>query len=105
ALGRPGLAAPRFALGNNIGTNDLTDAETTTGQSARAERILEQAGFETPASELVLVQGESARTPAFRRAVGNVITAVRATGATKTVRSPYGTGNKDQISADGRSAL
>ena len=38
-------------LGGMAGKKGLSDAESSTGETARAETILEQAGFHTPSSE------------------------------------------------------
>jgi RND superfamily putative drug exporter len=92
----------------NVGSKKLTAADLTSGESQKAERVLNKAGFEHPASEQVLIQakgGTTVRTAGARRAAGDVIAAVRATGRINSARSPYDRGNGGQISDDGRSAL
>ena len=95
------------ALGAIAGTVKLTDAEQGTGETARGEQILAQAGFKTPADESVLVQSTTltARDGRFRSAVGDVTDALRAQQQAVDVRSPYAAGATGQLSADGHSAL
>jgi uncharacterized membrane protein YdfJ with MMPL/SSD domain len=94
-------------LGSQVGTKSLSDADSMTGESAKAQRILDRAGFDQPDSELVLVQSRAstATDSAFRTAVADVLAGVRSTGYVENVRSPYVAGNGGQISKDGRSAL
>jgi uncharacterized membrane protein YdfJ with MMPL/SSD domain len=92
----------------NVGSKKLTAADLTNGDSQKAERALETAGFERPATEQVLIQagnGRTIRTADAKRAALNVIAAVQSTGLVDSTRSPYGRGNSGQISDDGRSAL
>ena len=92
-------------LGGALGTKQLTDNDTLPGESGRAARILDD-GFKQPASETVLVQSSNltASSPAFRAAVDDVVRRVSAVGVVTNVQSPYATGNRGQISADGHSA-
>jgi putative drug exporter of the RND superfamily len=92
----------------NVGSEKLSAADLTSGDSQKAERALEKAGFEQPATEQVLIQakdGGTIRTADARRAAQDVIAAVGATGRVANARSPYDRGNGGQISDDGRSAL
>jgi uncharacterized membrane protein YdfJ with MMPL/SSD domain len=92
----------------NVGSKELTAADLTSGDSQKAERALEKARFEHPATEQVLIQaqrGATIRTANARRATDEVIAAVQATGRVDSARSPYDRGNGGQISDDGRSAL
>jgi RND superfamily putative drug exporter len=50
------LVLAAVALGMAAGTRKLTDAENSQGETARAERILADAGFDKSAEEAVLVQ-------------------------------------------------
>src|SRR6476660_6624728 len=63
------------AIGTAVGSIKLTDSEQASGETARAERILQSAGFNTPATESVLVQSKSATVadPAFSSAVASVV--------------------------------
>jgi uncharacterized membrane protein YdfJ with MMPL/SSD domain len=94
------------ALGSAIGTNKLTDAQSGSGSSGRADKLLDKQ-FKRPASEQVLVQSRSVtvRDPAFRAAVNDVSSRFSHDSSVKNVRSPYAPGNSGQISKDGHSAL
>jgi putative drug exporter of the RND superfamily len=92
----------------NVGAKELSAADLTSGDSQRAERALDEAGFERPATEQVLIQGKDGstiRTADARRVARDIVAAVQATGRVESVRSPYDRGNGGQISDDGRSAL
>src|SRR5207253_7282151 len=60
-----------IVVGMAAGTVKLTDAEQGTGETARAQAILTDAGFSQPAAESVLVQSkqQTAGDPAFRAKV------------------------------------
>ena len=95
------LVVVAVAAGSLVGTKGLTAAEQTPGDSARAETILAQAGFQTPAGESVLVRSDSgaaATTPAFRAAVRDLAAALRSLPQVERVRT--GT-----VSKDGRAEL
>jgi putative drug exporter of the RND superfamily len=92
----------------NVGSKKLSTADLTSGDSQKAERALEQAGFDQPATEQVLIQAKSGatiHTADARHAARDVIAAVQATGRVDSARSPFDRGNAGQISEDGRSAL
>jgi uncharacterized membrane protein YdfJ with MMPL/SSD domain len=94
-----------FGLGGMVGTRNI-DNTAGPGESGRMDRILE-AGFEQPATERVLIQSHSVRagSPAFDRAVADVVARVSKISDVRDVRSPLAPGNADRISEDGRSAL
>ena len=94
------------ALGSAIGTKKLTDAQSGTGSSGRADKLLDKE-FKRPASEQVLVQSRSVTVhdPGFRAGVNDVVTRFSHDPHVKDVRSPYAPGNSGQISKDGHSAL
>jgi putative drug exporter of the RND superfamily len=87
------LVVAAVALGSVLGTKKLTDAEQSTGGTARAERILAHAGFANRATESVLVQG---RRPAAVAA--DVSAMLRARHDVTNVKAPV-------RSQDGRSLL
>jgi len=93
-------------IGNAVGMKSTTD-DSGTGQSGRAERIIDD-HFPKNASENVLVQapqGGHATDPAVRKAVTQTVAAVANKSGVYDVQSPYAKGNEGQISKDGRSVL
>ncbi|WP_051950802.1 MMPL family transporter [Actinacidiphila yeochonensis] len=90
--------------GQAAGRHDIDEAKGTPGEVTQAATILDDAGLKDPASEMVLVQTAKGTVtdPGVRSAVGDVVTAVRATGQATAIRSPYDSG---AVSADHRSAL
>jgi uncharacterized membrane protein YdfJ with MMPL/SSD domain len=91
-----------------VGSKKLSTAGEQSGDSAKAERLLDHGGFKRPASEEVLLQVHghgSIRTPLARTAAQEVIASVAATNRVENIRSPFAPGNGGQISPDGRSAL
>jgi putative drug exporter of the RND superfamily len=87
-------------VGGAVGQRQLSDAQQGVGGSAQALRILQNAGLSAPAAEMVLVHdtAQTAGAAGFRQAVDQVAAAVRATGQTTDIQSPYTTGliSKDQ---------
>jgi uncharacterized membrane protein YdfJ with MMPL/SSD domain len=98
-----GFVIVAVVIGRAAGTVKLTDSEQGTGETARAQAILADAGFKTPASESVLVQSKTltASDPRFRAVVADVARTLRAKPAVVRLR-PNGTG---QVSADAHSQL
>jgi uncharacterized membrane protein YdfJ with MMPL/SSD domain len=95
-------------LAGSGGAKKLSAAGESNGDSAKAERLLDQGGFKRPAAEQVLLQvrgGGSIRTPAGGQAARDVIAAIAATHRVKDIRSPFAAANGGQISRDGRTAL
>src|SRR5215471_19407868 len=80
ALAWLAFVAVAVVAGNLTGKVGLTDSEQSTGETARAESILEHAGFTQPAGESVLVQNRhaSASNPAFAGTVHHVVERLRA---------------------------
>jgi len=91
-----------------VGTKKLSASGEAAGDSAKAERLLENGSFKRPASEEVLLQVRGAgsiRDTAGQQAARDVIAAVSATYRVTNIRSPFDSGNGGQVSRDGRSAL
>ena len=101
------LAVAAVIAGSLAGTHKLTDAESSTRDSARAQTILDHAGFDQPATESVLVQSKTltAQDPAFRRTVRAVVAGLNGRRQVRGIRSPLSHRNAGQISNDGHSAL
>ncbi len=106
-LGWLAFVVAAVMIGGAIGTNKIKDVDTASGETKTAEKILENAGFDSRAGESVLVQSPtaSAQDPAFRATVSDVVRAVSAQPAVRNVRSPLAASNKGQISKDGRAAI
>ncbi|UGS38420.1 MMPL family transporter [Capillimicrobium parvum] len=102
------FVAVSLVIGSAIGTKTLSDVDSGTGSSGRAERVLDEQ-FPQPAGEQVLVQSRDgslrADDPRFRAAVKDVVARMKALPAVGAVDSPLAKGAGDQISEDGRSAL
>jgi uncharacterized membrane protein YdfJ with MMPL/SSD domain len=106
-LGWLALVALIFFLGSVVGTKELSDAGGTNGDSARAERIIDKAGFPDNPSEVVLIQSASATVEdrAFKDAVADVVRALSQIQGVEHVHSPYARGNDGQIAESRRAAL
>jgi uncharacterized membrane protein YdfJ with MMPL/SSD domain len=108
AFGWLAFAIAAVLLGVAAGTKSLTQADVASGETARAERILADAGFQKPAGESVLVQSRSekmtTREPAFKAAITGVVRTIRAQPDATNVRSPLAF-PANLISSDNRSAL
>jgi RND superfamily putative drug exporter len=92
------------AFGAAAGQQQMTMDEYAAGDSARAVRILDQAGISPGAGEMVLVHSDAATVdePGFQAAVRELVSGVQQTGQVTDVRDPYSVGT---ISADRHSAL
>ena len=104
-----------IVIGGMIGTNTLKDEDTNLGDGAKAEKILNDAGFVDRDSENVLIQLATAPTggaltdPQVSAAITDVIARISATGQVTDVRAPIQvpgtTEDHGLVSADGRSVL
>jgi RND superfamily putative drug exporter len=90
------LVVAAVVLGSMAGTKQLTDAESSSGETARAEQILAHAGFDDSAGEAVLVQAKDAGDPA--PVARDVSAMLRARSDVKKIQAPV-------RSKDGRSLL
>ncbi len=100
------FAVAAIALGTIVGTKALTDAETASGETATAERILAAAGFKTPATESVLVQSRAQTTtdPFFASTIGQVVQTLSRLPNVTNVQNPLEK-PESQTSRDRHSAL
>ncbi|GIJ71655.1 MMPL family transporter [Virgisporangium ochraceum] len=98
------LVVVATVIGSAAGQRQMTVDEYAQGDSARAMRVLDDAGLTPPAGELLLVHSDRATVddPAFRAAVDGVVSGLRATGIVTDLREPYAAG---LISRDRHSAL
>jgi len=101
------FVAVAIALGTVLGTKSLTDTEQATGETARAEQILDKANFHDHAGEGVLVQSRSQTVdnPQFQRTVRQVASKLDTLPTVRDVKSPLAHGRDGQLSADRHSAL
>jgi RND superfamily putative drug exporter len=102
------VAVVALMLGTAVGHKQIADSETASGEAAKAQKILEDAGFKAPATESVLIQNkrETTETPAFRAAIGAVVQRLERLPDVTNIQNPLARkGGGGQISADGRSAL
>ncbi|MFE2596279.1 MMPL family transporter [Streptomyces sp. NPDC059396] len=84
------------ALGGASGLVEMSDSENGAGDSAKAEKILDEAGIDDPAGELVMVSSPAAG--GWRTAADDLTKAVQRTGETGPIASPL-------ASEDGKDAL
>ncbi|MCZ4124508.1 MMPL family transporter [Streptomyces sp. H39-S7] len=94
-----------LAIGQMAGRVDASQEEGLPGEVSQAAGIIDDAGIKGSADEMVLIQVKSGGTvadPAVHTAVDAVIAAVKGTGQTAKITSPYDT---KAISADQKSAL
>ncbi|MCT2589306.1 MMPL family transporter [Streptomyces sp. N2-109] len=102
------FVAMTTVLGSSVTTAEPTPAELTNGEARHAEEILEQAGLELPAHEVVFVHSDEATADSarFRAAVTDVVKRIEATGEVRDIVSPLDdSAGKPAISGDGHSAL
>ncbi len=97
------LVVLAIVIGRAVGSVALSDSEQATGEAARAQAILQSAGFSQPANENVLVQSKTLtlRDPEFRATIDRVVAKLRTLPQVQDVRAPAG----GSISRDRHSAL
>ncbi|MDO8212843.1 MMPL family transporter [Conexibacter sp. CPCC 206217] len=95
-----------FVIGGMVGTKPVSDRDSGTGESGRAEQILYDA-FPQRADETIFVQSPrlTARDPQFRQTVDDVVRRMRALPEVATVRSPLTAGNEGQVTPNGHAAI
>jgi RND superfamily putative drug exporter len=97
------------AIGMAVGQKNVKPGDTNVGQSHRADKLLEQAGFgqSDPQTEIVLVQSKRSTIgdPAFRATVQAVVDAVAPSHAIRNLRSPLAPAHADLVSRDKHTAL
>jgi RND superfamily putative drug exporter len=102
------VAIAALVLGTAVGHKQIADSETASGEAARAQRILEDAGFKAPATESVLIQNKNERadSPAFQSAIGTVVQMLSLLPNVTNIQNPLvQQGGGGQISADQHSVL
>jgi RND superfamily putative drug exporter len=93
-----------FAIGNAVGSQQISGVDQYTGEAREAEQALDRAGLR-PVEEVVLVQSDTltVEDPAFRAAVEDITARLADVPYVENVQSPLG--GAGDVSADGRSAL
>ena len=101
------FAAVFYVVGNAVGTVKLADADTGSGETAKAQAILKHAGFTQKATEAVLVQNRSLSVgdPAFAGAIRDVEAKLRTFPVIALIRSPLDLKLQGLVSKDRHSAL
>ena len=101
------FAVVAVVVGMAAGTKKLTDAESASGETAKAEQILQDAGFHVPATESVLVQSKTLtyKDDAFNSGVAGVVQTLSTLPDVTNITSPIEHPNAGQVSDDGHSVL
>jgi RND superfamily putative drug exporter len=100
------FVAAAFVIGNALGTKQLEQQKAGSGESGHVDAVLFD-HFKQAYGDSVLIQsaGKTFDDPAFKAAVTDVARTIRGLKQTKKIESPLASGNEDQISDDGHSAL
>ena len=103
------LVLVAMAAGSAVGLNRLTDSQSGSGETARAQQILRSAHFLSPATESVLIASRDgtriAGTQRFDAAVAGLVQELSARPEVANIRSPLDRGGQALVSADGTTAL
>jgi uncharacterized membrane protein YdfJ with MMPL/SSD domain len=107
AFGWLAIAVLAAVAGGAVPVKKLTDSNVANGEAARAERMLEQAGFNIPATESVLVQSKttSVDEPAFNATIASLVQTLSSQPDVTNIVSPIENPNAGLVSADRHSAL
>jgi RND superfamily putative drug exporter len=100
------FAVAAILVGGWIGSKPLSEADMASGEAGKAAHILSGAGFDTPATESVLIQSPDVRAadPSFAAAIAGVVQTVSLQPGVANVRNPLES-PATQISRDRHSAL
>ena len=97
-----------MAIGSIVGHVQMRDSQYASGETAKAVRLLEHAGFRQPASEVVLIQSRThtAADPIFISALAGVVQTLSLQQSVTGIQDPrVKPGGGGQISRDGHSVL
>ena len=102
-------------LGMQLGTTSIDEHDANVGESRKADKIIQRAGFTVAANgesideqgEMVLLQSTTmtVRDPAFRAAIDDAVTTVRSFPQARKVQSPLDAAHASLVSRDGHSAM
>ncbi|GAA2333239.1 MMPL family transporter [Streptomyces cuspidosporus] len=73
-------------IGGMSGINEMTNSQNGSGDSASAEKVLEDAGLKPPAGEMVMLR--SAEPDGWRAAAGDLASRLEKSGETERVQRP-----------------
>jgi uncharacterized membrane protein YdfJ with MMPL/SSD domain len=98
--------AVAFLIGHAVGTKQLDQNKSGTGESGHVDRVLLDE-FKQGQGDQVLIQSTSKTIddPAFRAAIADVVRTVGGMKQVKKVESPFAAGNAEEISNDRHTAL
>jgi uncharacterized membrane protein YdfJ with MMPL/SSD domain len=101
------FATLAMLVGGAVGAKQMKDWAVANGESRRAAQILDQANFNVPARESVLVQSRTVtvKEPQFASAVAGVVQTLSLQPDATNIVSPINEPNAGLISRDGHSAL
>jgi uncharacterized membrane protein YdfJ with MMPL/SSD domain len=102
------IAVAAMALGNVVGHVQMADSKASSGETATALSLLEQAGMKQPATESVLIQSrtQTADDPIFVSAIAGVIQNLAGQKDVTNIQNPLVTiGGGGQVSRDRHSVL
>jgi len=102
------LVAAAMAAGSAVGLNKLTDSQSGSGETARAQELLRSAHFLSPATESVLIESRDGKpvagTARFQSAVAALVQTLSRQPELTNIRSPLARGSV-LVSADRKAAL
>src|SRR5919109_343936 len=97
-----------FYVGSVVGTKNIKDDDYGTGQSHRADQILNEGFPKSDAlTEIVVIQSKTLtiNAAAFRSTVNDVVETVKGNAEIKNIKSPLDPANADQVSTDRQTAM
>ena len=98
-----------MAAGSAVGLNKLTDSQSGSGETARAQQILRSADFLSPATESVLIERRDgsriAGTRGFDAAVASLVRTLSLQPDVTHIRSPLDPGGEALVAPGGKAAL
>ncbi len=100
------FALAAIVLGFAVGARELSDSDMASGETARALRMLEHAGFQDPATESVLIQSKTQTVddPSFQSAIATVVQFMALQKNVADIQNPLER-PASQVSKDRHSAL
>src|SRR5438067_13868657 len=100
------FVAVAFLIGNAVGTKQLDQNKTGSGESGHVDSVLRDE-FKQAQVDQILIQSttKTVDDPAFRAASAEVVRTVGGMQQVKKVESPFAPGNMERISHDRHTAL